>query len=254
MDREWKTLAVAARIMERGQRDRWALADAVLADLPETDYEVGRPGNGSSSTPILVNDLGALALALADQGITRAADGETYSPVYLRDQRQVAMAWQPIDRQAEAAFDVHRECRDGDARIVMLALCRHARGEKVSRPAASEATAWRDALAKMATVRKGLPVSAQAVRMALGKASKNAPVRLDGATFAELCSHLLVGTDGLSAFENRFADYDMDEADRDRFAGILRKLIARAEAVLAVLTASVTDEDLAELIAQERES
>lgn len=250
-ERQWKTVVVAEKVMLSQQRDLWAVADAVLADVAD-DY--GHGGDRSSSAgPTCSDQLAALTLALADAGIVRP-DGAPYQISYLRDQRLTAMAWQPIDRQKETSFASHYAYRDGRGRVALLALCAVARGEKVDRPDELDAKAWRDALAKLKTRRHGFLVQASAIATALGMAAKNTPTVLDGATFAELCSHLLRGVEGLDAFEQKAADYDLDDDDRTKFVGILRKLIARATRCLDFVGAKITDDDLAAFLASESES
>jgi len=247
----YQTVEVAERIMLSAQRDMWALADAVLHDVP------ARPERGGGISPVdgsngrlVADQIARLAVELDHHGITKA-DGTPYATGYLRDMRQAAAEWKPKERQKEASFETHR-ASSGAARPVFLALCAVARGETVARPDGVEPAAWKAALAKLRTRRRGWLVQGEAVRIACGQQPKNAPTKLDGATFGELCQHLLVGTDGLAAFEQRFAEYDIEDADRERFAGILRKLIDRATRVLDVVTAQVTDEALAQLMETEQ--
>lgn len=243
-----KTLEVAGRIMQSAQRDLWALADAVLHDVP-AEQSGARTDLGTStyegrSVPDRIN---GLAAELSAHEITKA-DGMPYQPSYLGELRKAAMSWPKSDRQAEASFEAHRE-NTGEARPIFLALCAHARGESVRRPTVVEPEAWKDALAKLATRKPGaFKVQTQAVRIAMKKASKNTPTKLDGATFAELLGHLTVGIEGLSAFHARLAEFDLEDDDRGRMVKVLRLLADKCALTLTMLSADMSDEALAEFM------
>jgi hypothetical protein len=239
-----KTLAVAERIMVSAQRDMWALADAVLADIPAVMKGTEHRSTVDSGT--VPEQLDVLTTILEQHGITKA-DGSPYTSVYLRNLRDTAMAWMPDDRRTEASFDAHRE-HAGETRPVFVALCRYAAGEKVRRPADVEVQAWSDAVEKIATRRHGYKVQSQAARIACGKKAKNVPNRLDRATFAELCNGIAELIRGIERWEDKFSNFLVeDRADRARFRGLLADLIQRAEIALQVVGAEVTDEAIAEL-------
>jgi hypothetical protein len=237
-----ETLRVAEKIMRSAQRDLWALADAVLTDVPALP-EGRPPKNSTGDGGVSVADrLNVLAGELEEAEVVKA-DGTPYSPGYLRHVRDAAMTWEPEDRQAEASFEAHRE-NAGENRNVFLSLCAHARGEKVRKPAGLDPDAWRDALDKVATQKRGFKVQTQAVRMATGKRPKNTPTVLTSATFTELCNHIAAATGGIKAFA---ADYDpgnWDTDDRKRMARLLDDLIEKATFARDIVGVSV--EDLAE--------
>lgn len=239
-----QTVKVAERIMLSAQRDMWALADAVLTDVPDA----GRGGDHSPVDGGMVATVGeqldALALVLIEQGVTKP-NGEPYTPGYLRDVRDTAMTWAPDERRTESSFEAHRE-NAGVTRPVFVALCKHAAGEVVKRPRDVDPDAWRDALDKMKARRHGFKVQAQAVRIATGKRAKNTPATLDRATFAELCQHLSTAIDGIEAFAEAFRTHTItDDGDRARFRGLLKRLIDRATFAFEVVGTEVTDEALA---------
>lgn len=246
-----QTIKVAERIMLSAQRDLWALADAVLADVP------ARPERGGGSHPIsyvdIGNEIAALALALDREAITKA-DGSPYTPSYLANLRDAAMAWSPEERQAEASFEAHRK-NGGESRPVFLALCAVARGENVARPEGVDATPWRDALAKLETRRHGFKVQTQAVRIAMELAPKNTPTRLDKATLGEFMHFVSVGIDGLAALQTRYAevaDHEIPSEDLASIVKLLRALVDRATMAIDAFTAKASDEGLADLLESER--
>jgi hypothetical protein len=225
----------ASDIQDHGQRDRWGLAYLILtatpAEMPAA--EVSRV-------------LNEVCVKLGERDICKM-DGSLYMPAYLLQQRRVALAWAPDERQEEASFETHLE-HMGDTRDVFLALCAHARGEEVTPPARVTSIAWKAATAKIATRRKGYKVQAQAVRMALGKGSKNTPTRLEGVTFSELLRHLTVGIEGMRAFNARVSDYDLDVDDRARFIKVLDALQSQVTLTRTAIAIDLSDDTLAELL------
>jgi len=239
-----RTIEVAERIMMSAQRDMWALADAVLTDVPAMPE--GNPNYPATGGVGVSERLAHLATELDNLGITKA-DGSSYMPGYLRDVREVAMAWLSDERQAEASFDAHRE-NTATSRPVFLALCAHARGETVAVPEGIEAKAWKAALDKLATRRHGYKVQTQAVRIAMNKPGKNAPTQLDRATFGELIGHLSTGLDGLTAFASRIDQFELDEEDRTAMLRVLVRLRDKASMTITFLATTVDDAALRDLL------
>ena len=227
------TIAVALAIMEHGDKDRWKLADAILTDAPGT-----MPG---AEVPLVMDEL-CSEMTLAE--ITKA-DGTFYNAGYLKIQRDTSLVWDTSRRCAEASFEAHSEQRANPlGQEVLIALCAVARGVKgVMPPAGVEKLAWEAALAKIATKKMSrYKVQTNAVRIALQRRGKNSPERLESATFAELLHHLMVGVDGLRAFNARVADEEVTPDDARRFIKVL-DLMDEQSAITrdAITLAGVTD-------------
>jgi hypothetical protein len=228
----------AATIQERGNGDRWDFADLILLATPE---EIAR-----SETSRIVN---AIVTQMNERSVTKQ-DGTPYLPAYLSSQRLTALAWTPPERQDEASFEVHAENR-GKTKPVLVALCAAARGEEVDRPAGCSRTAWQAALAKISTKKTArYKVQTQAVRIALQKGGKNSPTRFmdDTLTYGELVRHLIVGIEGLQAFDRRIESFDLDTEQRQRFLKVIDTLVSEATKVRVKLAVDLSDEALAELL------
>lgn len=234
-----QTIRVAGEIQQHGQRDRWDLAYAIMADAPASwlPKEVSR----------VINEL---CVEMAELGISKL-DGSAYDPAYLTAQRRVAVAWAPHERQTEASFEAHAENREGDARETFLALCAAARGEDVAPPKSVKAHNWRAAKAKTKTAKKTrYKVQAQAVRTAKGKGAKNTPTRLDkGVTFSDLLKHLTGAAAGLRYFNDSLDKYELDDDDRDRLDKVLVAVAEQVTMTRERMAFRPTDEALADLLA-----
>lgn len=232
--------------MLSAQRDYWTLADAVLDDVPRRGEGSGNVGRPASYVNI-GSELAAVAVEMGEAQITKA-DGTPYTPSYLANLRDAAIMWPPEQRQAEASFDCHR-ANGGATRPVFLALCAHARGDAVEVPTEVEPAAWRAATTKIANGTRGYPVKVEAVRMALQRAPKNTPTRLDRATFAELLGHLSVGLEGLRAFKTRLAETAavIEADDRLAMIRILDHYPPEVAEVRELLLVDLSDEALAQV-------
>lgn len=223
---------LAQASMDRGQGDLWSQADLLVEAVP-TDLlqaDVSR----------IIN---TIIMRLDERDIVKL-NGKPYLPAYLKTQRDTALVWDPSLRQAEAKFEVHAEQRNNPlGRAVLTALCAVKRGEDVERPAGVSRTAWQAAVAKVRAGKMGY-VQTNAVRIALQKGGKNSPTRFmdDTLTFGELVRHLIVGIEGLQAFDRRIEGFDLDDEQRQRFIKVIDTLVEEAGKVRVKLAADVAGE------------
>jgi hypothetical protein len=156
----------AKRLVTDDTKDTWALADAVLAHVPD-----GTGGKGFAYDP----REGGVREALAELAEQMQADGvatpngDPYTTSALDHLRETAMAWPKAERHNEAAYRTHQEA--GSPKTMggkaLATLCAVARGEDVTRPRSILAAEWKTVCDRITARRKGWPVAANDVRIAL---------------------------------------------------------------------------------------
>ena len=70
----------------------------------------------------------------------------------------------------------------------------------------------------------------------------------DTLTYGELVRHLIVGIEGLQAFDRRIESFDLDTEQRQRFLKVIDTLVSEATKVRVKLAVDLSDEALAELL------
>lgn len=163
-----KVAAAAQRLVTDDTKDTWALADAVLAHVPEQPSGQRNDlllASGGGSVP---ERLATLVEALKLDGVTTPT-GDPYSVSALAHLRDTAMTWPGDTRHPEAAYRTHQEAGSPNTEggRVLAALAVVARGEGTFKPRGLDKDAWEAACKRVADRRKGFPVAANDVRVAL---------------------------------------------------------------------------------------
>lgn len=120
-------IAAAAALQADSDRGYWALADALLAEVPNPD------------------ELGDVKAELDLAGVTTTT-GSAYTASGLGVLRTAASNWSAASRQTVATFDTHVAVGTRK-RSGFLALCAHALGVQVNQPEGVTPEAWSAAAA-----------------------------------------------------------------------------------------------------------
>lgn len=141
----FKTVGAAEALMASGNRDTWAMADAIAEDVPVQQSGPKALAEGDSPPARGVNyvmdKLEEIAQTLCDLGIT-TPNGDDYTASSLGNMRETAMSWPKNTRHLQAAYRTHQEAggSSNPNREVLAALCKVAQGKRVTRPTLSDKT------------------------------------------------------------------------------------------------------------------
>ena len=187
-----QVVKAAQRLVTDDTKDTWGLADAVLAHVPEQQSGKRNDLTPASGGGSVSNELADLAKQMKDDGIS-TQNGDPYTGSSLGHMRDTAMAWQTV-RHPEAAYRTHQEAGSPttDGGKVLAALCAVARGEKPVKPRGIDADAWNKAVARVQARRKGFPVAANDVRVALER-KVNVPTAAPAVTPAAVKAAVAAG-------------------------------------------------------------
>lgn len=270
MEKSFKTVVAAERLLQSTSRETWGMSDAVLADVPaEVDDEE------------LERRLTRISHELDARQIT-TPNGDRYTPPSLKRMRRTAIAWAPAFRYDEAAYRTHQEAGAAgtDGAIVLGALVGVARGEDVECPADVDLDQWEAAKARVfkrvnGKRRPRFTVTANDVRIAMNR-SMNIPMPRasmipdpeDGddttsepsstptaasessrGNVVYLLSHISSANQALRSFARRFVEANPSDHDREAITSALNRLVANAHAALEVVSVNeISDADLAQLL------
>lgn len=163
----------AALALDRNDtKSTWALADAVLACVPDTGLGGDRTSEQRGPGAPLVNDrLRDLAARLTTDGITTPND-DPYSWNRLADLRKIAMAWPKKERHDGVAVRTHiaAGARDSVGRQALARLVWVADGiGRGDVPEGVKPEAWKAAVDRVKARTSGMKVNSNDLRIALGK-------------------------------------------------------------------------------------
>lgn len=242
---DYATVGAAEALLSASSGGAWTLADALVEDTKhlQTDTDVAA-------------ELIMIAETLAELGIV-TPNGDPYLVPALVTLRRNGLAWPPAERYPVAAYRTHQEAATPLGRIVLAALAAVAVGRTVACPEEVDADAWLSAVARVerrrdAGRRAKYIVAANDVRIAMQR-TPNVPMSRDAKSpISELLFEVSEATQALGSFARRFVNADPSDAERERIATALRRLLGRAQATLDVVTASdVTEADFEALLQEE---
>lgn len=192
-------------------RNNWELADAVLAEVPAKSGAQGQrtdltPGAGGEVVGSLI---AGLAKRMADDGVT-TPEGDSYTASSLTHLRDTALTWPVNERHAEAAYSTHREAGSPktEGGKVLKALAAVARGETVAKPKGLDADAWKKACDRIQARKKGFPVAANDLNIALKRKSNG--TRGGGVTKADVKAAIASGDVTAEDLLDAVADEELD--------------------------------------------
>lgn len=255
---EYKTVGAAEALLASSTKNMWELADAVLGDVPAESHGGDRKSNHPRGGFDIESQLHDIAERLGDLGVT-APNGEPYTTITLTHYRETAMAWPADERHAEAAYRTHQEAggRESPGRVALAGLCAVARGDTVRCPVDFDKTSWASACARIRDRLNGrrlrYAVTANDVRVALARRPNVPPARRFG--IMDLLSHLDDARRYLIAFRIDFAELpDLGPEDLAAVVRSIDSLVDEAVALREAASASLTDEALEGLLAEEGQS
>jgi hypothetical protein len=259
----------AQRLLTDETKDTWALADAVLAHVPDaTATKVANLKQGTTvpdspdvgvigqSVP---QRIAALAAQMKDDGVI-TQKGTSYTASTLTHFREAAVAWPKDDRYDEASFSTHQAAADSkDARLVLKALVNVARGGSPVRPRGFDLAAWNKSLDRVQSrTRAGFRVTVDDIRVArkqnvarrprhrkmtLDRINKLIDAFIEGNVEEEDLFNILptkVGTQTAEEYVDEYvAEVDRQIAEREAREAALRAQVAAGEE-------GMTDQELAE--------
>jgi len=267
MEKSFKTVVAAERLLQSTSRETWGMSDAVLADVPaDVDDEE------------LERRLTRISHELDARQIT-TPNGDRYTPPALKRMRRTAIAWAAAFRYDEAAYRTHQEAGAAgtDGAVVLGALVGVARGEDVECPPDVEIDQWEAAKARVlkrvhGKRRPRFTVTANDVRIAMNRSmnipmprasmipdpddddttepSTSAAVSESGrGNVVYLLSHISSANQALRSFARRFVEANPSDHDREAITSALNRLVANAHAALEVVSVNeISDADLAQLL------
>lgn len=200
----------AKRLSTDDNRNNWELADAVLAEVPVGSHGGDRKSDQVPGTGDLIADrLAALAKRMADDGVT-TPDGDSYTVGALTNLREMATTWPVNQRHPEAAYSTHREAGSPktEGGRVLKALAAVARGETVAKPKGLDADAWKKACDRIQARKKGFPVAANDLNIALKRKSNG--TRGGGVTKADVKAAIASGDVTAEDLLDAVADEELD--------------------------------------------
>lgn len=236
----------------------WALADALLDEVPADQLGRNQYTEGSGDVP---TTLATIAARLTDDGI-ETPNGNPYEVDSLRVLRLVAMGWPKPLRLREAAFRTHQEAGSSNEhkREALRVLCIAARTGDYSLPPMNhgelEPASWQLAVASIQRkVASGMryPVSANDLRIAR-QVKTNVPERsekgttvLDAIESMQRANEYMV--DGVRVLTRE--GLQLGDA-REALEGLLQRMRACLDVIDSLLTeGGVTDAALERFLAGE---
>lgn len=221
-------------------RDTWALADAVLEEIPVGGKDVAAR-------------LDEMTRTVAEKDLV-SPDGDPYTAKWFTKMRAVAVAWPPSARHPEAAFRTHQAaCSVLTGGEALSALCAYSRGQRPERPEQCDVVDWMVACERIDARRRRahrprFMVTGNDLQIALGR-PQTVPSPPPGSDEVEkILHHLIAAQRSVQAFRTTFLDAEMNENRRTLLCNTIITLRYKLKEILEVVSTRVDDEALMELI------
>lgn len=260
----YKQVKTAAELRSGGDSTgAWALADALLAEVPN---EGSGARNDLSPSSDIATRLSTIAVQLEADGIDTPS-GNPYSVQTLRELRLVAMGWPPEQRFPEAAFRTHQEAGTVSEwkREVLRVLCLAARNADWEQPPMNSgemsADAWNASIVgiqrKVASGTR-FPVAANDLRLALQNKVNVPPKDIDeaNATVLDAVEELRNTSDTFDRALRIVSRRGIQDSDvRVAFLALIQHFRASLDFIESAVTGGgITDASLERFLSREAES